>query len=170
MDTNRCHAVLFLAWCRKRYILKEMELCEKKIPGATSRAKALAEVDYLQKLNHPNIISVVEYFDLGDLLYIVMQYADGGDLDAKIHGTKRPFTEKEIMHWVVQIMLALKHVHDRKILHRDIKAQNIFLTKEGTIKLGDFGVARTLENTLAQAQTQIGTPYYLSPEICKNKP
>uniref|UniRef100_A0A8C8WDV3 non-specific serine/threonine protein kinase n=1 Tax=Panthera leo TaxID=9689 RepID=A0A8C8WDV3_PANLE len=75
-----------------------------------------------------------------------------------------------ILDWFVQICLALKHVHDRKILHRDIKSQNIFLTKDGTIQLGDFGIARVLNSTVELARTCIGTPYYLSPEICENKP
>lgn len=69
----------------------------------------------------------------------------------------------------MQICLALKHIHDRKILHRDLKTQNIFLTLNNTVKLGDFGVARDLGHTLAKARTQIGTPYYLSPEICRGK-
>lgn len=69
-----------------------------------------------------------------------------------------------------QICLALKHMHDRKILHRDIKSQNIFLTIQNTIKLGDFGIARLLDHTMQKAMTQIGTPYYLSPEICHGRP
>lgn len=66
--------------------------------------------------------------------------------------------------------MALKHVHDLKILHRDIKSQNVFLTKKGVVKLGDFGIARVLNSTVELARTCIGTPYYLSPEICENKP
>lgn len=69
-----------------------------------------------------------------------------------------------------QICLALKHVHDHNILHRDLKSQNIFLTQKGIVKLGDFGIAKVLDATEGQAQTQIGTPYYLSPEICESKP
>lgn len=80
------------------------------------------------------------------------------------------FQEDQILDWFVQICLALKHVHDRKILHRDIKSQNIFLTKDGTVQLGDFGIARVLNSTVELARTCIGTPYYLSPEICENKP
>jgi NIMA (never in mitosis gene a)-related kinase len=60
-------------------------------------------------------------------------------------------------------------VHDRKIIHRDLKCQNIFLTKDNTIKLGDFGIARVLTNTRDKAKTMVGTPYYLSPEIIDNK-
>lgn len=61
-------------------------------------------------------------------------------------------------------------MHDRKILHRDLKTQNIFLTKDNTIKLGDFGIARILSHTHDKAKTMVGTPYYLSPEIIENMP
>jgi len=74
------------------------------------------------------------------------------------------------MDWFTQICLAIKHIHDKKILHRDLKSQNIFLTKNGLIKLGDFGIAKCLNFTLDKAKTVVGTPYYLSPEIIENKP
>jgi NIMA (never in mitosis gene a)-related kinase len=64
----------------------------------------------------------------------------------------------------------LKHIHDRKILHRDIKAPNVLLTSTGLIKLGDFGVAKCLNFTIEKAKTFTGTPYYLSPEIVQNLP
>ncbi|XP_071058411.1 serine/threonine-protein kinase Nek1-like, partial [Pseudochaenichthys georgianus] len=107
----------------------------------------------------------------GGCLYIVMDYCAGGDLFKKINSQKGVlFSEEKVLDWFVQICLALKHVHDRKILHRDIKSQNIFLTKDGTVQLGDFGIARVLNSTVELARTCIGTPYYLSPEICENKP
>ena len=64
----------------------------------------------------------------------------------------------------------MKHIHDRKVLHRDIKSQNIFLTQTGMIKMGDFGIARVLNSTKDNAKTMVGTPYYLSPEIVENRP
>ena len=64
--------------------------------------------------------------------------------------------------------MAIKHVHDRKILHRDLKSQNIFLTKRDFVKLGDFGIARVLSYTKSAAKTVVGTPYYLSPEIIES--
>jgi len=66
--------------------------------------------------------------------------------------------------------LAIKHIHDRRILHRDLKTQNIFMTNTGEIKIGDFGIARVLQHTYDCAKTAIGTPYYLSPEICQEMP
>uniref|UniRef100_A0A673CTR3 non-specific serine/threonine protein kinase n=1 Tax=Sphaeramia orbicularis TaxID=375764 RepID=A0A673CTR3_9TELE len=101
-----------------------------------------------------------------------MEYCDGGDLLKKINMQRGvPFTEEQVMDWFVQICLGLKHIHDKKVLHRDIKSQNIFLTSGGMkAKLGDFGIARMLNNTMELARTCVGTPYYLSPEICENRP
>lgn len=59
----------------------------------------------------------------------------------------RGFPERQILDWFVQICLAMKHVHDRKILHRDLKTQNIFMTANNEIKIGDFGIARVLQHT-----------------------
>lgn len=80
------------------------------------------------------------------------------------------FSEDLILNWFTQICLAIKHIHDRKIVHRDLKSQNIFLTQQGIVKLGDFGIAKVLQSTVEQAQTIVGTPYYLSPEIIENVP
>lgn len=91
-----------------------------------------------------------------------------GDLAEKIKKQKERatyFSEDRILNWFTQICLAVKHVHDRKILHRDLKTQNIFLMKNGMLKLGDFGIARLLNTTSDLATTVVGTPYYLSPEI-----
>ena len=74
-----------------------------------------------------------------------MDYADGGDLSMKIREQNgKFFPENKILDWFTQVCLAIKHIHDRKILHRDIKSQNIFLMKDGRIKLGDFGIAKCL--------------------------
>jgi NIMA (never in mitosis gene a)-related kinase len=75
-----------------------------------------------------------------------------------------------VLNWFTQILLSIKHIHDRKILHRDLKSQNIFLTSRNIVKLGDFGIARVLSHTRSNAKTVVGTPYYLSPEIIENKP
>jgi len=63
----------------------------------------------------------------------------------------------------------MKHIHDRKVLHRDLKSQNIFLTKANMVKLGDFGIAKMLSSTNQMVKTMVGTPYYLSPEIVEGK-
>ena len=68
------------------------------------------------------------------------------------------------------MLLAINYTHDRKILHRDIKTSNIFLTSKGTIKLGDFGISKLLDTSHDKAITVVGTPYYLSPEACESQP
>lgn len=99
-----------------------------------------------------------------------MEYANGGDLDHYLKSRRgNLLSEERVLHFFVQISLAIKHIHDRKILHRDLKSQNIFLTNGDMVKLGDFGIARVLRNTAELASTQIGTPYYMSPEIMDNK-
>ncbi|CAH8567118.1 unnamed protein product [Heterobilharzia americana] len=128
-------------------------------------------VSVLSKMNHPNIVQYCDSFEESGWLYIIMEYCDQGDLYTKINkqnGVLMP--ETLILDYFVQISLALKHIHDRMILHRDIKTQNVFLTSKGRLKLGDFGIAKVLNHTLDLARTCIGTPYYLSPEICENKP
>jgi NIMA (never in mitosis gene a)-related kinase len=70
------------------------------------------------------------------------------------------------MNWFVQLCLSLEYIHGRRMLHRDLKSQNVFLTANGTVKLGDFGISKVLENTNDVAMTVQGTPYYMSPEVC----
>lgn len=138
------------------------------------KKETLLEAKILEKLDHPNIIKFKEVFIAKKprfTLNIVTDYADGGDLQTKIKQQKgKWFPENTILDWFTQICLALKHIHDKKILHRDLKSQNIFLTESGMIKLGDFGIAKCLECTWQKAMTVVGTPYYLSPEIVNNKP
>ena len=88
----------------------------------------------------------------------------------KLKQKKSPFTEKEIINYLIQICLALNHIHKKKIIHRDLKSGNIFLTKGGLVKLGDFGISKGFKNTWEKAKSKVGTPYYLSPEIINNKP
>lgn len=80
---------------------------------------------------------------------------------------KKRFDESQVVNWFSMLVIALKHIHERKIIHWDLKPANIFLTDSNIIKLGDFGIAWTLEQTLEQAKTMVGTPYYIAPEIVK---
>ncbi|XP_057563563.1 serine/threonine-protein kinase Nek5 [Hippopotamus amphibius kiboko] len=150
-------------------VIKEINF--EKMPIQEKEASK-KEVILLAKMKHPNIVTFFSSFQENNRLFIVMEYCDGGDLMKRIKRQRGVlFSEDQILSWFVQISLGLKHIHDRKILHRDIKTQNIFLSKNGMVaKLGDFGIARVLNNTMELARTCVGTPYYLSPEICQNKP
>eukprot|EP00439_Symbiodinium_sp_Y106_P018036 s4877_g2.t1 len=162
-----------------KYVAKEINAAHlgEKDRREQERQLALAEADVLRRVCHANIIRYVESFMEGPKLYIVMEYADNGDLATQIK--RRRFTEDQIMHIHLQLILALSHIHDCKILHRDLtlprkevqsstlkKPLNIFLTRRWIVKLGDFGISKVLESTTAGAQTTIGTPLYLAPEIC----
>merc|ERR1711959_122804 len=155
----------------RQYVLKEMDALNMT---EQERGKALREVRILHTLKHPNIIGYKDsYLDDEGFLCIIMEYADGGDIHQLLQVQKHhnlPFEESTLLHWVAQILLALKHVHDHNALHRDLKPQNLFVTQSGMIKLGDFGVSRILESESALAKTQTGTPFYFSPELWLDKP
>ena len=155
---------------KKKFVVKEIVVGHLK---ESEQRAARKEAEVLSQMQHSNITMYIESFVEGSKLYIVMEFADGGDLSQAIANRKktdRYWKENELMRILVQICLALKHVHDQNILHRDLKSQNIFLTNKGIVKLGDFGIAKVLDATDDQAKTQIGTPYYLSPEICESSP
>jgi len=151
----------------KQYVVKEVDM--SKMPKS-EREASLLEAKLLSALHHPNIVTCYESFTERGRLCIVMDYCAGGDLYQRLKRQKGVLlTEDRILDWFTQMCLGLKHVHDRKVLHRDLKTQNVFMTADGRCKLGDFGVSKVLSGTTQLAQTAVGTPYYLSPEICENK-
>eukprot|EP00929_Paragymnodinium_shiwhaense_P110936 TRINITY_DN7828_c0_g1_i2.p1 TRINITY_DN7828_c0_g1~~TRINITY_DN7828_c0_g1_i2.p1 ORF type:complete len:1317 (-),score=283.86 TRINITY_DN7828_c0_g1_i2:119-4069(-) len=141
---------------------------------------AFQEVKLMRSLRHPFIVSLIDHFltENGIELVIVMDYCDCGDLrnEVKRRSTAKPIAyipEPQIMGWFCQLTLALNYIHQRHILHRDLKSSNIFLkasTESHDLKIGDFGIARVLEGTVDVAATVVGTPYYMSPEVCKSEP
>jgi NIMA (never in mitosis gene a)-related kinase len=155
----------------------EKLFCMKTVDTARmsgkERKQAQNEVKVLSHLKHPYIITYRESFMDNFQLCIVMDYAEGGDLFKVIDRARRKcqsLGEPKILRWMTQSLLALKYLHDKHVLHRDLKSQNIFLSASGRIKLGDFGISKVLESTECFAKTSIGTPYYLAPEICSQKP
>uniref|UniRef100_A0A8C6IDH7 Serine/threonine-protein kinase Nek4 n=1 Tax=Mus spicilegus TaxID=10103 RepID=A0A8C6IDH7_MUSSI len=153
----------------KQYVIKKLNL-----RNATSRERRAAEQEaqLLSQLKHPNIVTYKESWEGGDgLLYIVMGFCEGGDLYRKLKEQKgQLLPESQVVEWFVQIAMALQYLHEKHILHRDLKTQNVFLTRTNIIKVGDLGIARVLENHGDMASTLIGTPYYMSPELFSNKP
>ena len=116
------------------------------------RVAARAEAVLLSKLAHPSILHHHESFE--DLvatdegparrtLCIVTEFCDRGDLTSQIQQRKGShFPESEVLEILAQICLALSYIHSRKVLHRDLKPQNVFVSRDGSIRLGDFGIAR----------------------------
>ena len=131
------------------------------------------EVRLLASLKHKNIIDYKESFfdDARKTLNIVMEYADDGDLRTKISETLKnhlSFEESTIWNVLIQTLEGLKYLHKNNIIHRDLKSANIFLTKDGLIKIGDLNVSTIAKKGVANTQT--GTPFYASPEIWNDKP
>ncbi|KAK2499548.1 hypothetical protein MC885_001321 [Smutsia gigantea] len=149
------------------FAMKEIRLPKSSSYTQNSRKEAV----FLAKMKHPNIVAFKESFEVEGHLYIVMEYCDGGDLMQKIkHQKGKLFPEDTILNWFTQMCLGVNHIHKKRVLHRDIKSKNIFLTQNGKIKLGDFGSARLLSHPMAFACTYVGTPYYVAPEIWENMP
>lgn len=143
------------------------------------KSQIVSEVNILRELNHPNI---VKYYDRiidkqHSKIYIIMEYCEGGDISQlikRLKKNKESLTEDLIWKMFTQLILALFECHNlnkdgKKVLHRDLKPNNVFIDCENNIKLGDFGLARILNNTSIFAQSHVGTPYYMSPEQIEEK-
>lgn len=152
----------------------------KRIPLATLRSSrdrhsAFQEARLLQDLRHEHICGYHDAFidRRSHDLCIVMEYCAGGDLHRKLDAYRaagRLVREAVALNWLAQLALALEHCHQRGIIHRDIKTQNVFVTERGVLKLGDFGVSRVLQSPTDLARTTVGTPYYMCPEFFRNEP
>ena len=152
------------------YAMKQVrinQLSEKE------KKNSLNEIRILASLSHKNIIGYKDAFfdENSKTLNIVMEYADNGDISQKIkynlkHGLI--FRENIIWNYLIQTLEGLHYLHNHNIIHRDLKSANIFLTNDGTIKIGDLNVSKIQK--MGMAYTQTGTPYYASPEIWLDKP
>ncbi len=121
-------------------------------------------------LSHPNIVKVYDVSFSETIHSIVMEYINGITLKEYIEQQKR-ISGKEAVHFTVQILRAIQHAHDRGIIHRDIKPQNIMLLQDGTIKVTDFGIARFARSeTKTITDKAIGSVHYISPEQAYGKP
>ena len=152
------------------YVLKQISLfglTEEEIKEVKLEAKILSSIDSIYVVKYYNS------FEEKNFLNIVMEYCNGGDLGKFIEEKKEKKENiKEDLIWTlfIKITIGLAAIHKLKILHRDLKTLNIFLTKDLDIKIGDLGVAKVLNHSGSFAKTLIGTPYYLSPELCEEKP
>ena len=155
----------------KIYALKSviLEKLNKK-----EQQNSVNEVRILASVNHPNVIGYKEAFwdDSQNTLNIVMEYADDGDLQTKIIKMRKEggmFQENLIWSYSIQMIEGLKALHDKKIMHRDLKSANIFLVKDKhQCKLGDMNVSKVIKEK--ELLTQTGTPYYASPEVWRDEP
>lgn len=174
----------------KKYVVKRLD----RMHGP-HMSEVENEVEILREAGrHPNLVPFKGWYkDEEGVLCLVLGYCDGGTLASvlknhRVSGSGGPggaiqgpntkegedlgyFSEEVVMSWFVQLLMGLHHLHQRHILHRDLKPDNIFLSKNlQVVRLGDLGIAKQLDSTLGLAVTRLGTPYYMSPEIITNQP
>src|SRR5688572_14409554 len=129
------------------------------------------EARALAALNHPNIVQVFEFGREGELYFLVMEHVDGTSLRETIG--KGGLTPPAALKIVTQICVALEYAHERGVIHRDIKPENILLSRDGDVKIADFGLAKILGEPEGQNVTRtdhvLGTPHYIAPEQMAKK-
>lgn len=138
----------------KVVLLKEEELRE-----------TLLEMEFLKSCNHKNVTKFMGLFLKGFDLWICMELCGGGALDSIYRNLRKSLTEDQICSIMFEAIEGLDYIHKNAIIHRDIKAGNLFLTEGGEVKLGDFGVSAKLQHAYGRARTFIGTPYWMAPEV-----
>ena len=132
--------------------------------GTEGRSRLLQEAQAIAQLNHPNIVTVHDAGEVDEIPYIVMEYVEGKNLheaSIKDHG--------EIMQLTQKVCEALGHAHKHDIIHRDLKPENIIIAKDGSLKLMDFGLARSVASRYTVEGSITGTVFYLAPELALGK-
>ncbi|KAG5504968.1 hypothetical protein JKF63_04415 [Porcisia hertigi] len=154
------------------------KLTDSSHTTTSSKGFAAAEVENMRCCSHPNIISLIETFQAGEKYLYILEYANAGDLQTQVDIRAQPppgtsdggpiwYCEDEVLVIFAQLALAIRYLHDRRIMHRDLKTPNVLLTCSGLIKLGDFGFSRQYQESVSGevGNTFCGTPYYLAPEL-----
>lgn len=125
--------------------------------------KILKEIRILQRVDHPHIVKVYEYFQDHKFIYIVMELVPGGELFTKIQQMQK-FSESQAAKYFFQILSGVNYLHQQRIVHRDLKPENIMLGDDNQIKIIDFGTAHTFQPG-EKLSSCYGTPYYIAPEV-----
>jgi eukaryotic-like serine/threonine-protein kinase len=134
------------------------------------RSRFKAEIETLRKLRHPNIVRLFGFGEQGSYLFYAMEFVDGSSLEQELRQGRR-FDWREVTRIGIDMCRALRHAHDRGVIHRDIKPGNVLLASDGGIKLSDFGIARLFGNSrLTVVGNVLGTAEYMAPEQAEGRP
>ncbi|XP_062112960.1 MAP3K epsilon protein kinase 1-like [Humulus lupulus] len=126
----------------------------------------MQEIDLLKNLNHKNIVKYLGSLKTKSHLHIILEYVENGSLANIIKPNKfGPFPESLVAVYISQVLEGLVYLHEQGVIHRDIKGANILTTKEGLVKLADFGVATKLTEADVNTHSVVGTPYWMAPEV-----
>ena len=146
----------------KKYVaLKKIRL-ENEDEGMPSTA--IREISILKQLNHPNIVNLIDLIHGEKKLYLVFEFLNN-DLKKYLNLNNGPLQPQLVKSYLYQILLAIKYCHSKRILHRDLKPQNLLIDKNGIIKVGDFGLARAFGIPIKTLTHEILTLWYRAPEI-----
>ncbi|RKP24367.1 kinase-like domain-containing protein, partial [Syncephalis pseudoplumigaleata] len=169
-------ANVYLGQCKSTRTRVAMKVCKKNALHNNMRTKH--GTNYFEEMKtlrmakgHPNIVKYYEMAETEKCIYIMMQYADGGDLFEYFNKHSR-LPELKAKYIIFQILHGIKHLHDLNIIHRDLKPENILLVKEEAyprILISDFGMARFLQHDDIYQQTMCGTQHYLAPDVLLRK-
>ena len=129
------------------------------------------EAAALAHLQNPYIVTLYDYYESEEGLFLIMEYIEGMELADHINKVSGPIDEKSAIHYYTQVLDGFKYAHKKKVVHRDIKPSNILIDKDNDIKIMDFGIAKIVdsEKSLTKTGTQIGTVFYMSPEQVKGE-
>lgn len=133
-----------------------------------TRQKFMSEVKIHKALHHTNIVRFEGHFEDNDNVYIILELCTNQTLNDLMRRRKR-LLEIEVQCYLAQILSSLRYLHSHRVIHRDIKLGNIFLSERMEIKMGDFGLAAKLEFEGEKKRTICGTPNYIAPEILNGK-
>lgn len=134
------------------------------------RERFAAEIETLKKLNHPNIVRLFGFGRQAELLYYAMELVEGSSLEEELRQGRR-LNWREVSQVGIQTARALRHAHDRGVIHRDLKPGNLLLASDGIVKLSDFGIARLFGNSqLTAPGNVVGTVEYMAPEQAEARP
>ena len=145
----------------EEFVMKEVSCCDKDVDAGKE------EIKILRQCSHENIVQYIEHFFEEGKFLIVMEFCKGGDLMQLIEKqrSKQHFPESIVLDFFQQITKGTAYIHDKNILHRDLKPSNIFLSSGQHLKIGDFGIAKSQNNTMSMARSMVGTDIYIAPEV-----
>ena len=155
---SKCYKCLCLN-TKEIFILKELNEKNKKL--------FYNERDIHQKLDHPNIVKLIDFFEYNDKFYLLTEFCEYRDLSYLLSKRKK-MEEIEVKYYILNLINALKYLHGKGIVHRDIKPSNVYITKNLEVKLGDFNLSQSISLN-GKNKDISGTFYYMAPEIFEKK-
>lgn len=153
---------------KEKFALKTINFNNKE-----NTSQLLNEINIMKQLNSKYLVKIFDYEIMDDTIQIIMEWAPNGDLEQllkKIKEDNKTLPDDVVEKIIYQTACGIKDLHDYKIIHRDVKPSNILVFDNHNVKFADFGVSKPLFNESPNAYTQIGTPYYMSPEILHGHP